>query len=67
VRQWKALQGRVADNYERMRANGMSIHLDSDIDAALRAKLREAGRIAVDEWAAKAGPEGKALLDRAAR
>ena len=62
ARQWTALEGRLAQNYARMRENGMTI--DTDVPAALRERMRAAARLAVEEWAAKAGPEGRALLER---
>jgi len=65
ARQWKALEGRLAQNYARMRENGMTIA--TEIAPALRTRLREAARAAADDWAAKAGPEGAALLRRESR
>ena len=61
ARQWKAIEGRIAQNYARMRENGMAIAIE--IPAELQARFRDAGRVAVDDWAAKAGPEARALLD----
>ena len=60
ARQWKALDERLAQNYARMREQGMTI--DTAISPELRARLRDAARAAADEWAAKAGPQGAALL-----
>jgi len=62
ARQWQALEGRLVQNYARMRDNGMTI--DRELPPALRDRLREAGRLAVEEWGRKAGPEAKALLER---
>jgi TRAP-type C4-dicarboxylate transport system substrate-binding protein len=62
ARQWRSLEGRVAENYARMKANGMTI--TRAIPAELRARLREAAREAVEDWARRAGPEAKALLER---
>jgi hypothetical protein len=45
-----------------MRENGMTI--DAAVPEALRTRLRDAARAAVDDWARKAGPEGRALLER---
>jgi TRAP-type C4-dicarboxylate transport system substrate-binding protein len=59
--QWRALEGRLAQNYARMRENGVTI--DADLPPALRARLREAAKAVVEEWARRAGPEGRALLD----
>jgi TRAP-type C4-dicarboxylate transport system substrate-binding protein len=61
-RQWAALEGRLVQNYARMRENAMTI--DTDVSPALRARLREASRTAVEDWSRKAGPEGRALLER---
>jgi TRAP-type C4-dicarboxylate transport system substrate-binding protein len=61
-RQWASLEGRLAQNYARMRENGMAI--DTDVSPALRARLREASRAAVEDWSRKAGAEGRALLER---
>jgi TRAP-type C4-dicarboxylate transport system substrate-binding protein len=62
ARQWAALEGRLAQNYARMRENGMTI--DSAVPEALRTRLRDAARGAVEDWSRKAGPEGRALLER---
>jgi TRAP-type C4-dicarboxylate transport system substrate-binding protein len=62
ARQWAALDGRLAANYARMRDNGMTI--ETDVPEPLRAALREAARGAIDDWARKAGAEGRALLER---
>ena len=40
TRQWRALEGRVAENYARMREHGVAI--DTEIPAALRERLRAA-------------------------
>ena len=61
ARQWKSLEGRLEKNYARMRDNGMTI--DSAVSPALRARLRESARGAIEDWAAKAGPEARALLE----
>ena len=60
ARQWRALEGRLEQNYARMRENGMTIA--TEVPAELRLRLREAAKASIDEWAAKAGPEGVALL-----
>jgi TRAP-type C4-dicarboxylate transport system substrate-binding protein len=62
ARQWQALEGRLARNYARMRENGMTIA--TEISPGLRERLREAAQDSVREWAAKAGPAGRALLER---
>jgi len=62
ARQWRALDGRLAENYARMRENGMTIA--TDVSPELRMQLLEAATVAAREWAAKAGPEGRKLLER---
>jgi TRAP-type transport system periplasmic protein len=61
ARQWQALDGRLADNYARMRENGVTIDA---IVPAVRERLRDAARGAVDEWSRRAGPEARMLLER---
>jgi TRAP-type C4-dicarboxylate transport system substrate-binding protein len=53
-RQWKALETRVAQNYARMRENGVTI--DETPPPAVIAGLREAGRETVAQWLATASP-----------
>lgn len=62
TRQWQAMRGRVDANYQRMRANGVTIA--GALDAALAARLHEAGAMAVDDWAARVGDDGAAILSR---
>jgi TRAP-type C4-dicarboxylate transport system substrate-binding protein len=62
ARQWRAMQGRVGANYERMRANGVAIA--EAVDPALAARLRQAGAMVVEAWAARIGGEGAAILAR---
>ncbi len=62
ARQWKALEGRLAQNYARMRENGMAIA--TEVAPDVRRRLREAGRAAVEEWLAKTGGEGRKILGR---
>lgn len=59
---WHALEGRVAKNYERMRANGMTI--TSPIPAALRGPLRAAGLAEAEAWKSQAGPEAAKVLQQ---
>jgi TRAP-type transport system periplasmic protein len=61
ARQWHALEGRLAINYARMRAQGVAI--ETEVAPDLRARLREAAREAIEAWAALAGPEAAALLE----
>lgn len=64
ARQWQSLDARIFMNYKNMRANDMSIHVYADRDPDMNAKLREAARFAVDEWAATVGDEGRQILAR---
>jgi TRAP-type C4-dicarboxylate transport system substrate-binding protein len=60
-RQWREITTRVAANYARMRAAGVTITtaLPPDYSEA----LRTAGRAAVDEWLKQMGPEGAEILE----
>lgn len=62
ARQWKALEARLEQNYQRMRAQGMT--LDTRISPELRQRLREEGRNAMLEWAGRVGPEAREILER---
>lgn len=62
TRQWQAMQGRVAANYQRIRANGVTIA--ETIDPALATRLRQAGAMAVDAWVSRLGGDGAAILAR---
>ena len=46
ARQWAALETRVAQNYARMRENGMTI--ETQVPPAVAAALRDAARAAID-------------------
>jgi len=61
-RQWQALEGRLGKNYERMRENGMTI--TREVSPALEAKFKTAARVAIAEWEAKVGDEGREVLER---
>lgn len=60
-RQWTAIRTRLGENYARMRANGVSIRTDVSADVAQA--LAAAGALAVNDWRAKVGPEGAAILE----
>lgn len=60
ARQWRAMQGRVEQNYERMRTNGMRIDRTPPRD--VMEALREAAARAEAERLASAGDEGRAIL-----
>ena len=60
-RQWAEIRNRVAVNYDRMRANGVGI--TTEVPPEFLEPLRKAGRVAIDEWRAKAGVSGQEILD----
>jgi len=60
-RQWAEIRNRVAVNYERMRANGVGI--TTEVPPEFLEALGKAGRVAIDEWRAKAGMSGQETLD----
>jgi TRAP-type C4-dicarboxylate transport system substrate-binding protein len=62
TRQWQAIEGRVGANYERMRANGVTIA--GAIDPALATRLHQAGAMAVEAWVSRLGGDGAAILAR---
>jgi TRAP-type C4-dicarboxylate transport system substrate-binding protein len=62
ARQWQALDGRLAKNYERMRENGMTI--TRDVSPELAAKFKTAAQHAIAEWETKTGAEGREVLER---
>jgi TRAP-type C4-dicarboxylate transport system substrate-binding protein len=62
ARQWDALPGRLAGNYARMRAHGVTIA--TKVSRELRASLAAAAAAAVDAWCATAGAEARALVER---
>lgn len=59
--QWERAKKRVAENYENMRENKMTII--STTPPALRSALADAARVEIDTWAARSA-EGKAVLER---
>jgi TRAP-type C4-dicarboxylate transport system substrate-binding protein len=62
ARQWQALEGRLAKNYERMRENGMTI--TRTISPALTAKFKSAAEAAIADWQQKAGSDGREVLEQ---
>lgn len=59
-RQWPRLEARVAQNYARMRENGVTI--DEDPPAGVMAALRESGKGVVAQWTATATPAAQDAL-----
>lgn len=61
ARQWDVLRTRVAANYARMRAAGVTLHTDLSLE--YRQALRAAGRPALDDWLRQMGAPGAKILD----
>ena len=61
-RQWQAMRGRVAENYARMRSNGMNIV--SPAPADLMATLQDAAAATISDWEKQAGADGREILAR---
>ena len=59
-RQWAALAGRLAENFARMRANGVVI--DEKPPADMMAALHAAADATIADWLARAGPEAQRVL-----
>lgn len=57
---WKAARAVVAEQLGMLTKNGMTV---SEADPAFVAELRRVGNVVLEEWIAKAGPEGKAVVD----
>ncbi len=60
-RQWNAIRSRLDENYARMRANKVTIL--TEVPPAVSQALAAAGAGVVEDWRAKAGTEGAAVLD----
>jgi len=61
ARQWEVMKTRVAANYARMRAAGVT--LTTELSSDYRRALRAAGQVAVDDWLRQMGPAGARILD----
>lgn len=59
--QWAALAGRLAENFKRMRDNGVAI--DEKPPAEVMSALRAAAETSVTDWASRAGPEARGVLE----
>jgi TRAP-type transport system periplasmic protein len=57
---WSAMLTRVAENFTRMRANGVAI--DEQPPAAVMAPLRVAAEKSIVDWLTRAGPEAAQIL-----
>jgi TRAP-type C4-dicarboxylate transport system substrate-binding protein len=62
ARQWQRMEGRVEENYQRMRENGMTIV--TEVPEDVRDALAKASKAAIEEWVKKMGDEGRVLLER---
>jgi len=60
--QWRLLENRLAENYARMTANGVTITRASALSADLRRVLSASASAAITAWKTEAGPEAAALL-----
>jgi len=61
ARQWEVMKTRVAANYAQMRAAGVGI--TTEVSPEYRRALREAGRVAVDDWVQNMGPAAAPILE----
>ena len=60
-RQWAALAGRLAENFARMRQNGVVI--DDKPPAEVMAALRAAADASIADWLLKAGPDARVVFE----
>jgi TRAP-type transport system periplasmic protein len=58
---WDAMAGRVAENFTRMRENGVVI--DPSPPAVVMGPLREAAAASIADWRIRAGPGARQALD----
>ncbi|RJE84104.1 C4-dicarboxylate ABC transporter substrate-binding protein [Paracoccus onubensis] len=58
---WEDLEKRVEQNFEEMRANGVTI--TTDVPADFLEFLRQSGQEVYDEWLSNVGPVGQQILD----
>jgi TRAP-type C4-dicarboxylate transport system substrate-binding protein len=60
-RNWQAVLKRVDENYAEMQQNGITVV--TDVPEDYLGALREAGQEALDDWLAKTGDEGQAIIE----
>ena len=65
--QWRLLEGRLAENYTRMAANGVTIIKAGDLAPELRSLLAKSAADAVAAWKNEVSPESAALLSKIGR
>jgi TRAP-type transport system periplasmic protein len=61
AQQWDVMKTRVAANYARMRAAGISI--TTALSPQFQQALRTAGQVAVDDWMQRMGPAAAPMLE----
>lgn len=62
ARQWQLLETRLAENYARMAANGVTITRAASLSAELRASLSSGAGDAIGAWKMQVGPDAARLL-----
>jgi TRAP-type C4-dicarboxylate transport system substrate-binding protein len=62
ARQWQLLETRLAENYARMAANGVTITSVDALSTDLRALLARSAGEAIAAWKAQVGPDAARLL-----
>jgi TRAP-type C4-dicarboxylate transport system substrate-binding protein len=60
--QWKRIEGRLQENYDTMRKNGVTI--DTKLAPDVKKALQEAAAHSVSDWSAKNAPTSKIILNR---
>ncbi len=60
ARGWKISQEKSQWYLEQLKAKGMTIHQPSP---KLQADMKEVGKVMLNDWLKKAGPEGRAIID----
>jgi TRAP-type C4-dicarboxylate transport system substrate-binding protein len=61
ARNWQAVLGRVEANYAEMKQNGLTVV--TEVPEDYLAALNEASREALDDWLAKTGDKGQAIIE----
>ncbi len=61
ARQWKAVDERVQTNYAELRAH--KVNVTTTVPAEMKSAMAKAGEPILKEWLAKAGGDGKAIID----
>ncbi len=61
ARQWAAVDERVQSSFAELRKHKVSVA--ATVSPEMKASLAKAGEPMLNEWLAKAGPDGKAIID----